>query len=61
MRFEALQRFYYNGRHYQAGEQFDTAQDSDADALRLLWKEVKEISAAPRARHYRTRDMRAGK
>lgn len=61
MRFEALQRFYYNGRNYKAGEQFDTAQDSDAAALRLLWKEVKEIAETPRPRHYRTRDIRAGK
>ena len=61
-RFEAKNKFYYNGRSYQAGEQFDALSEKDAAQLRVFWKEVREVSAdepPPTSRQrYRTRDMR---
>jgi hypothetical protein len=59
LRFEALQKFYWQGHYLNAGDSFE-ANEREAVALRLMHKEVKEVEqdeARPRQR-YRTRDMR---
>ena len=44
MRFEALENFYYNGRKWKRGEQFDALSEKDAVTLRMCWKDVKQVN-----------------